>query len=113
MAAGDKSYNAWTNNDQLVAVVNQQKASLQHLAYERQWLIDDNNIMRIENIKLKEKCAKWKRYAQAMERELFIEKQQRGANIKQTNKENTIFNTENNDFKGLYISHLSRRNTIE
>ena len=41
-----------------------------------------------------------------MERELLIEKQQRGANIKETNKENTILNTENYDFKE--ILHRSR-----
>lgn len=50
-------------------------------------IIDDNNIMRIENAKLKEKCTKWKRYTQAMEQELLVEKQQPGANIKGTNKE--------------------------
>ena len=58
------------SKEQLCQIINQQQTTIQSLLSERQWLIDDNHIQKLDVQKFKETSIQWKTYAKAMSEEL-------------------------------------------
>ena len=95
------------SKDQLLQIIRRQQISIQSLVNERQWLLDDNHIHRVEINKFKSLAFQWQRYAQ---QDLAVELKQAKLHLKKlkddlrkAEKDYTILLDKYNNLEVLYF----------